>query len=185
MKTPFFITGLPRSRTAWLANLFTYGNSFCWHDACKGGLNADSVVEALSSVNTPYVGDSDSGLLLLYNAILARFPDSRWLLVRRHHVDAYKSFVKHFKERGYGGISVKDVQESVFEGLATNLQELSTALPAMQKLEVDFEDLESGLVLHRAWEFLTPGNSWNKARFDLLHGLEINVYPEKASIVWQ
>ena len=35
MKNIFFITGLPRSRTAWLANWFTYGHTFCFHEACR------------------------------------------------------------------------------------------------------------------------------------------------------
>jgi hypothetical protein len=67
--TPFFITGLPRSRTAWLANFFTTDHSFCYHDISRVG----SVWAILESTSSDFVGDSDSGLLTLVDSLLIRF----------------------------------------------------------------------------------------------------------------
>ena len=48
---PFFVTGLLRSRTGWLANWLTYERSFCWHDAFRwstqDGLAQDGLVDSL------------------------------------------------------------------------------------------------------------------------------------------
>ena len=91
--TPFFITGLPRSRTAWLANFFTTQTAFCFHDRCKDGWTAAWVEQSLKMVaqgfvpGSPparytHVGDADSGLMLIAPQLVVMFPDARWLFVK-------------------------------------------------------------------------------------------------------
>lgn len=59
--TPFFITGLPRSRTAWMAAYLTGGDVLCHHELMKF---CKSKEEFYQSFRHPAlrVGDSDSGL---------------------------------------------------------------------------------------------------------------------------
>src|SRR5262245_11295408 len=69
---PFFVPGLPRSRTAWLANWLTTDTSLCLHDVrysktlLQGGRR---------------VGFAGPELLDQSNEILGAHPQSRWLVV--------------------------------------------------------------------------------------------------------
>ena len=58
----FFITGLPRSRTAWLASFFTGNNSFCYHEILRVSSGFDDAIRKLSHRKEMYVGNSDSSL---------------------------------------------------------------------------------------------------------------------------
>lgn len=62
---PFLIVGLPRSRTAWLANYFTYGGIHCYHDLL---LEVDAT-KLLKNI-APYNGVADSALCLFPELVL-------------------------------------------------------------------------------------------------------------------
>lgn len=67
----FYITGLPRSGTAWLSRFFSVGDSYCFHEAeARAGVPApeevaDRMGKVMRACPSPYVGNSSSGLLLL------------------------------------------------------------------------------------------------------------------------
>ncbi len=179
----FFITGLPRSRTAWLANFFTCGKSFCWHDASKRGPNAHGVIEELRRASCDYAGDADSGLLLFGKELQQLLPEARWLIVRRDLAHARESYEKYFRERPYAGISFEPAElKHIFDIAAQKLEDLRSGLKAGTFIECDFDDLDSKLVLEEAWRFLTPGNPWDALRCELLQELETNVRPEKIKL---
>lgn len=184
MKTIFFCTGLSRMRSTWLANFFTHGESFCWHDATKDGLDAITLHSAFDKVNSKYVGDSDSGLLTLWEAARASFPDARWLIVRRDVKDALRAYRTYFKGRTYAGHKVDDLNiEAGFDRTAA-LEALEASLPDNQKIVVNYEQLDHKLVMHEIWNFLTPTNPWSDNRWDLLNTMQINIYPEKVRSKW-
>lgn len=184
MKNVFFITGLPRSRTAWLANFFTHGNSFCWHDAMRLGMKPHAVVEQLKRASTlpgiQYVGDSDSGVMTIARELQLMLPEARWLVVHRSRDEARKSYDKFFGSRPYPE-APKDTRtlDKAFDALAMNLARLTEILEPGSFIECQFDELDSKLVLEEAWRFLTPGNPWNPLRCELLQGLQVNVMPEK------
>ena len=181
----FFITGLPRSRTAWLANFFTYGKSVCWHDASRRDMNARGVIDCFRDAGgaADYVGDADSGLPFLGLELARYLPEARWLIVRRDITQARESFAKFFRERPYRGVPMeRTALERIFDHCQEKLQELAAGLPAGSYIECEFRDLDSNLVLEEAWRFLTPGNPWSSLRCELLQGIEINVKPDK---LWQ
>lgn len=60
----FFVTGLPRSRTAWFANYFTSGDVFCWHEAMNGITSKDEYYARMSDPRYRLIGNADSGLYL-------------------------------------------------------------------------------------------------------------------------
>lgn len=178
----FFITGLPRSRTAWLANFFTYAKSFCWHDAStRGGeIGIHTLVKNLERVKSEYCGDSDSALIFYAGELVRIFPEARWLLVHRPAAEARASFLEFFRARPHPRIAPDAaVAERIFSRCELELANLSNVLPRGRWIECAYEDLNSKLVLEEAWRFLTPGNPWSALRCELLQGLETNLMPEK------
>jgi hypothetical protein len=63
MSQHFYVTGLPRSRTAWLANFLTHRNAFCHHEAMNGCHSVDEYL-GLMNMDYDFVGNSDCGLFL-------------------------------------------------------------------------------------------------------------------------
>lgn len=86
----FFITGYPRSKTAWLANWFTDGECFCFHDGIeKGKLN--DIPATRKEVDRYIIGNSDCGNALFWGDLSVRFPDAQWVVVDRPIGDVVKS----------------------------------------------------------------------------------------------
>ena len=90
MTKQFFITGLPRSRTAWFANLFTWGDSICYHDALHSDPTVGRLVYMLKDV--PAVcgakrGHSCASNLLAWRELDAHFPDAQWVVIERRFDD--------------------------------------------------------------------------------------------------
>lgn len=85
----FFLTGATRSRTAWWANLLTWGDSFCWHEGVliPGMTPIEMRTKALDSpLNT--VGVSDPALLCHWRKVCETFPNAKWVAVHRPFLDA-------------------------------------------------------------------------------------------------
>lgn len=83
MKSIFFITGLPRCRSAWLATLFTWDNCFCLHDGLSDIENLDELDAKFDSAPGGIAGNSDPANVLFHEALIQRHPDARWLIVTR------------------------------------------------------------------------------------------------------
>lgn len=74
----YFIVGLPRSRTAWLANFMTYDCSFCFHEGLVEAGSVEGLMDLKKLCPDAFViGNSDSGLPLFADATLKAFPDAR------------------------------------------------------------------------------------------------------------
>lgn len=186
MSTPFFITGIPRSRTSWLANLFTTGDSFCHHDATRLGVDLPTIRAAMDSVHTKYAGDSDSGLLFCWADVVKEYPAARWVIVLRNLTEAEASFKKYFDGRLYGGVRLDRYNSTdIFKELARRLSVLTADLPLENRLIVDFRDLDNPATVKAIWNWATPENAWSDQRFEMLNTLQVNPYPEKVSHVWQ
>jgi hypothetical protein len=76
---PFCVLGLPRSRTAWLANFLSYGDRECRHE---GTATMGSFDEVLATLRAG-VGLSDTMLGLRAEDIARALPATRMVVVRR------------------------------------------------------------------------------------------------------
>lgn len=155
---PFFITGLPRSRTAWLSVLMTTGNSICFHEPSRDFESLDDMEGKFKSESHQYVGISDSGLGFLIGGIVKRF-NPRILIVER---------------------PIQEVEDSLnFIGLpATNYCELLKAeLDAVHDMptimRVPFELLKDKNVIQRIFWHLTPGMPFDEERYNALTWMNI------------
>jgi hypothetical protein len=129
----FFITGLPRSRTAWLANLLSYGDkSFCFHEAVRRATDLEAQFKLYDSVTHDLVGDSSCGLLLNWQEVSARYPDARWVIIRRDPQQVLESSRRAFPWLKVTADAIRD--------LAGRLREARNALPNL--LSVEFDELD-------------------------------------------
>lgn len=158
---PFFVTGLPRSRTAWLANALTTDFSFCRHEALLDGVTA--MVPWLSGA--PRRGDSDSGLSLVWPMIRKSFPEAPLVIVKRDPMEVRTSAVK-FLGNSFNVSGVLEVIGRMEEGI----KELEASEP---HLSVRFEDVGNVGTGARIWEHLLPDLPFNAARWEFLNGLNV------------
>ena len=85
----FFITGLPRSKTAWFAAYFSNDNYRCYHErVATHGLGT-----ILQQKSDPQIitGVSDSALLAYWEDLELVFPNAKWLVVNRDFEECKRS----------------------------------------------------------------------------------------------
>ena len=92
----FFLTCLPRSRSAHFSALLTHGKTFCFHDAFDGLETFDDFIELMNFGEGGFdtVGVSDPALLYFWPKVHAAFPDAKWVVVERAEYDVYQSLKK-------------------------------------------------------------------------------------------
>ena len=155
-----FITGLPRSGSAWLANYLSYGNVCMLHDTWKDNMPSE-IKELFSSLNVYAAGTADAGNIALYDKINKEFPDAKWVVITRQQ---------------------KDVEESCKNlgmPLADFSKQLSRLIKEKNPLKVSFSKLfdkadEIGRYVYEDWE--CP-----KWRRDMLKGLNVQLHWGKVS----
>jgi hypothetical protein len=186
MNAPIFITGLPRSRTAWLANLFTWGEAFVEHDALKHLEDVAELpahFEALAAATgARTVGTSDSGLLMVWRRTMALFPGARWLHVRRPFEEARACFFQAFGRTPYQGMRSPTWPETVavFDRLQQVQQEFLDHAPDV--LTVPMEALSTEAGLRQAWEHLLPGAEYPEVRNRMLMDFRMRIMPERVAV---
>lgn len=83
MITPFFVTGLPRSRSAWLAAWLTTEETLCYHD-----VEFDASLLRFDR----RVGFAGSELVWSVEELSERFPGAPWLFVLRDPAKCLESW---------------------------------------------------------------------------------------------
>ena len=170
----FFVSGLPRSRTAWLANFLTTDKSLCFHDGLKYCRKVEDLTEVFKRSDKEFVGDSDSALVLFYHRIQALFPDSPWVLVYRNFKDCADSALR----LSFAG---EDTESILIDGAARlaviRLAELELKSPNV--LIVDYDELDNSKVIRSIVNHVTPGVLFDEERFKLLDGLHTQIHESK------
>lgn len=85
-----FFTGLPRCRSAWFSNLFTWGDSFCFHDVFFGLKDVSELKQKLC-MPFSHVAVADPALLLHFQEIEEMYPDARWVTLHRDDTESLES----------------------------------------------------------------------------------------------
>ncbi len=96
--TSFFITGMPRARTAWVSNYLTHGSCFCEHEGLSYVDTPEALVQRMANRREyESSGISDSGAVLFHKELRRRCPGARWVFLLREKSECEDSF---FLERG-------------------------------------------------------------------------------------
>lgn len=170
MNTPFFITGLPRTRTAWLANLFCTESTVCFHEPQQ------TVSELVRSYPWLRIGVADSTLPLKYGALRDVYPTARWLYVEREPAEAMRSFLRFTREH----VKLLGRHVQSFWAMHHSATRVMYKAAGEELLVVKFEELHDPVVVTRAWEHLLPASiPINPVRLDALQRLKIEQSPER------
>lgn len=184
MPSIFFITGFPRSRTAWLANLFTCGPSFCHHDAIKNAPTAGDMSYLLNTTKAMAAGDSDSALPLMGVELDDLMFEARWIFVDRPKLQALDSYVRFLENEPYPLFKKQTYNQAAkaFDVLDEKLSDLKQHLPESRKLIVNFSDLSKEATIKAMWNHALGSVTFPMERWRLLEGMRINVIPSKITI---
>lgn len=100
----FLITGLPRSRTAWLSVFMTAQGEFCYHEGCNKTKSWDDYLKKMENC-----GNSDSAIALHENI---KTLDCPIVIIERDINEVYESCCKLFKD-----IYIMETLEKIQENL--------------------------------------------------------------------
>lgn len=178
--TNFFITGLPRSRTAWLANLFTTGAQVCHHDLLG---KVDSLAEFELKLRAAAVaGDADSGLVWIFPKLRELYPAARWLLIERDPADSVAS-IQRVSDGTPWAQAVSAYTDTLDLWLPQYLELTELMVKDSRVARLPYAALDDFESVAAAWRFLLPQQPrLARARFEFLHPLKVEVVPGKAPL---
>lgn len=117
----FFVTGLPRSRTAWIANYLTWGKTFCFHDGFVGlahPLEIRKKFDAIHAKGFETVGNSDPANLYFLDTLIKDFPDAYWVLIKRDLKECRESASQafgHYSDLNFEQAQMKKLDDYLWE----------------------------------------------------------------------
>ncbi len=144
----FFVIGLPRSRTAWLANFLTQ-DKFCFHEGLNECHNVAEYKKKLGDDN----GDSSTGLMLL--DMNNEFPNAPKVIIDGR--------IEAAIEYGYKTFGAYDPDYVNF---------LNERMKEIEGLRVHFNDIDN--MLPQIWDHLisTP---YDEKRGDMLKRMHVEI----------
>lgn len=157
------ITGLPRSRTAWMANFFTFGDSFCFHEALVDG---GDMTRAFSSVDTPYIGNSDSEIPFFADKDDKIYAKAKHVLIRRDKKEVVNSLQRMFRV---------DIAHAVDECV----EALERYESVFKPLVVEFGDLNDKETMMAVWHFCLPTIPFPERRWEMLNDFKVEITKTK------
>ena len=169
----FFIIGLPRTRTAWLANFLTNGDGFCFHEAMRTCSNLDELkakmaTECRDTVTT--VGDADPSLCQILPEVIAKFPEAKIVVINRATGEAYESYMLAFPALAPKYEDWSKAQEKLLNFLS---------VPKNNVMDVAFDDLAMPAICDDIHQFCL-GRPMDTTRWEMLDEMRITVLAEKA-----
>ena len=169
MSAPFFIAGLPRSRTAWLANWFTADGSDCAHDAWRWCSTPKAIREQMPAGHD-WVGTADSLNGPRYEQLVQEFGhEVPFAVVERDPLQASYAVLDLFQ----GAVSLGEIFDEI-----KHLTLAHTLLPKTV-MRVPFEALEDPETIRAMERHLTPGRIFDERRWRLLDELKVEIIMSK------
>ena len=136
----FFILGMPRCRSLWLSHMFTYGNSFCFHEQLS--MRYSLMKPTLTNIpNMDYVGSADTYPLLFNKELVGNSP----LLLIHRPIDDVKSALN--REFGY---TKKLDNKHIVDNMYDKLNSIDTS----NIMHVNFKDLNDSKTIQNIIRFV-------------------------------
>lgn len=173
----FFITGLPRSMTAWCANFFSTGDVFCYHDGLANCASLDEFGKKLEAFEV--CGDADSGLAWFYDDLRGLYPDAQWAVIRRNDCEVIESLMAMPAYHGIPKMTRSQCEEVVSD-LTARLAKISADPRVLTMHTTDLLKREGARALW--WHCLRDCSAWNNQRWAQLRDLRVTVIPQRVSI---
>lgn len=165
--TPFFITGPPRSRTSWLANLFTTDTTLCYHEPVKP-------IEELQLMNPGRrIGSADNTLVFHFAKLREQWPEAPWLVIERNPDEARHEFQRFVRPH----VRLEEDTVKKFFTVHTELVRNVQVFPNV--LTIAFENLNREEFVRQAWEHLLPDLEFDAARAAMLDSMNVQQILDK------
>ena len=158
----FFITGLPRSRTAWLSSFFTGNDFFCYHEVLKISKNFNGAIEKMLNRKETYVGNSDSSLSIWASEIDHMLQRSPIVIIERDIDEVTSSLTNLW---GCDPTRFLDL----------TLEHLEILKKRYNYISVDYNKLSDKLYLENIWDFCIPNIDFDKDKFEMLKTINISI----------
>jgi len=158
----FLIVSLIRSRTTWLANLFTTDRTYCSHE------NYGYTGKYLPNIKKEYIGSTFSGADI---RDIDTTSFDRIAIISRPVDEVIESAVRAFTFPK--GIDTDQARALITEPLRTCDRALDSISGDNVKLFL-FEELEDTETIGELWEWLTPNVPFDIQRTALLQGFLVN-----------
>ncbi len=156
-----FVTGMPRSRTAWFANYLTYSDSFFYHDPfVSTGINEMIGILAFNEM-WKHRGISDASLLTHWRRFTKVFPMARWVVIQRPFDEVLESceqFIEIDRDK-----------------LLESAEELGNLISEVKPMIVDFRTITPDKALSVANFFGINAGGW--ARAEMLCRFNVQIHP--------
>ncbi len=178
MSVPFLISGLPRSRTAWLSAFFSTSDSLCYHDLTNYLSDPHTVVSHLRAEKCLYAGDSDSGLMFDPDALEFIPEDVPMLLVCREIAEVKASLQKLFGKASFGKY-LRTWEEMLDRYHASREALVRRSRAWGNTIAVPYTGLDSEKSVRAIWAHLMPEIPWDSGRWHVFRGLNIQANTEK------
>lgn len=164
-------------RSAWLANLLTHSDSFCFHEALVRCGSMSDLIKIFESVPkfTQFIGDAEPSIGYVPLAILESFPGCRMVFVHRPIEDCVESAWTAMTWDGSPEFDkvTKDGLAESFRRMSLGVAYLAKALPVNRKLMVLYRELDSESVVKEVWNFCCPNTVFPSQRYELLRDLRV------------
>ena len=166
----FAITGMPRSRTAWLSCLFTWGGVECFHDLI-GTMNLAEVYRALDESPAKVVGLSDCGYGFIFPETRQRYKAVREIIIERDPAECRDSMCR----------VLSNLPQEPVAGAVAAIQERLDLMtgPGRSLLRVPYEGLDSIATLERVWNFAVPEVAFPVRHAEKLLTMRVTVHDER------
>jgi len=174
----FFIIGLPRSRTAWLANFLTNGDALCHHELMRACNSLDELrAKMVEAARYNVVGDADPTLAANLPQLMEKFPEAKFVFVLRPVAEAAASYRAAFPKLECSD----DRMRELIDRMLAAAQEMADEdkPPFKRVLMVDYKDLDKPEICNRVHTFCLERPMANQ-RWELLDGLRVTAIAEKA-----
>lgn len=160
MREPFIITGLPRSRTAWLARVATIEDwSICEHEPSLEMDGPSDLVDFFLRSASEYVGVSDSHLAQALPMIFQAMT-IKTLIVLRDPIEVTQSLERL-------GLSPRMIGPS--------LQGISTVMGSPLVRTIKYQHLSNSYKVRKALQWLMPDAKISLRDIEALQGQKIEV----------
>lgn len=132
----FMVFSLPRSRSKWLSEFLTYGDSICGHDLAAYARSIEDFRRLLSGVD----GSCETGAVVGWKLLRLEFPQARFVVVKR----PLGEIIDSIRAKGF---------EPLIEVLEQRAEMLDVLSQAPEVRTYEFKDLESPGTCREIFEF--------------------------------
>lgn len=170
MNPHFFVFCLPRSRSAWLANLLTYESVFCLHEPLPECRSIEDLEAKLVTTLAPISGAADTGAMFWVEEIAEHFPAARFVILARDP----SGFVEQARRMG----ATENDAIAMLDQFGTTIETLHKF--GKRTITVASKHLDDYDAANAVWRHIGMPIDMNRQRYEQLRDTRVEVIMDRA-----